>query len=182
MQTEVTHMLRFEIQSGVDEMVARHASNAATIEDRDRLLAARFSDMYELRLKERGGDFCVVVDGERMRAYGHGPTVVAMELIRAQSNLANGDGEITARNNQNDSGVCLEFKRLNDRVWIRRTFERPKLFGPAEFEVSWDSFVDGVDVYLDWHHNEYTAEATWLLQIPYVQQMRVEAGLPADHL
>ncbi len=109
-------MLRFSIDPMLDDFISRHRSaEAATTDVRDATIASAIRTMNDLYFLEVGGGLTVSADGEVVRAYGAGPTILARELLRARGYLAVGDGLFTAQNDQNNSGICLRFRRTGER-------------------------------------------------------------------
>lgn len=174
--------IRYEIDD-IDEFIRRGVGDQQVkIDERDRILAAATPTLDDVWFAgEPYGTLWIDSGQEAMEVYAYGATVALYELKRAIEELAEGSDAFEGAYLSGGYGVALRIARDGDRVRATR-IPHGEESGPDFVAGGWLDFVRAVDDYAAWYHTEYLAEASWLLRVEDIQQLRRDAGYPPDHL
>lgn len=168
----------------IDEFVRREVGEKEVdIDERDRLIAAKYSTIDDVWFAgEPYGTLWMMDDPNGMEIYAFGATVVLYELKRAIAELSAGSGTFQGAFVGGGYGVGLLLDRVDNDVRATRLPSGDVQSGADFIQTGWADFSKAVADYDTRYHTEYLAEATWLLRLEFVRQLRRDAGYPSDHL
>ena len=154
------------------------------IDGRDRLIAAKYSTIAHVWYAgEPYGTLWIDAGEESMEVPAYGATVILVELARGREALCNGSGSFDADSPGGGYGVSLRLERDGECLRALRTPRGSRdCVGPEAVETTWDDFTQAVDEFDEWYHTKYLSEASWLLRLEFVQQLRADAGYPRSRL
>lgn len=168
---------------GMQRFIDQTAGDAKhDLDKRDRAMAEAYSSLSDLWWGgESFGELWIEMDGAKLQIPALGATAVLIELDRAMEAFNSGAQFFATYNPGGGYGVSLGIDRSGDSVVVGRA----RGGAVAESEsllTSWVDLVRAVKDYRIWFHTEYLKEASWLLRIEDIQQLRSGAGYPPDHL
>lgn len=170
--------------SGIEHFIDRFAGDVKhDLDERDRILAEKHPNLGRIYYGgEAFGGLLLEADGTEMRCHALGPTVALLELARACEHLKTGTETYATNSPGGGYGVSLLFEQAGEQLIVKRKSEKSHLLGPPMLETTVEEFNQAMDAFAVWYHTEYLAEASWLLRVEDIQQLRRDAGYPSDHL
>ena len=173
--------IRYEILD-LDDFVRRVVGERSVdIQERDRLIAERYPTIGEVWFAgEPYGSLWFGDADDAMQIHAFGASVTLLELKRGMVELSKGAASFETDDPGGGYGVALRLERDADTLRATRTRSSDLRPGPDVVETTWGEFVRAVGEFEDWYHDSYLLEASWLLRLEFVRQLRAERGMTID--